>query len=53
MRCGTVDLGLAKYECLGCEYNSKPVFVCFTCKSRFYHKCGKKYTDDRSEKQQE
>ncbi|THE12293.1 transposase [Bacillus timonensis] len=53
IRCGTADLGYAKYECLGCEYNSKPVFVCFTCKSRFCHKCGKKYTDDWSEKQQE
>jgi len=53
IRCGTADLGYARYECLGCEYNSKPVFVCFTCKSRFCHKCGKKYTDDWSEKQQE
>jgi plasmid rolling circle replication initiator protein Rep len=53
IRCGTSDLGYAKYECLGCEKNSNPVFVCFTCKSRFCHKCGKKYTDDWSEKQQE
>lgn len=53
IRCGTVDLGYARYECLGCEGDSKPVFVCFTCKSRFCHKCGKKYTDDWSNKQQE
>ncbi|WP_396426806.1 transposase zinc-binding domain-containing protein [Lederbergia sp. NSJ-179] len=36
-----------------CEGNPDPVFVCFTCKSRFCHKCGKKYTDDWSDKQQE
>lgn len=53
MRCGSSDLGYARYECLGCEGNPKPVFVCFTCKSRFCHKCGKKYTDDWSNKQQE
>lgn len=53
IKCGSSDLGYAKYECLGCEGNPKPVFVCFTCKSRFCHKCGKKYTDDWSEKQQE
>lgn len=53
IRCGTTDLGFAKYECLGCVGHSKPKFVCFTCKSRFCHKCGKKYTDDWSEKQQE
>ena len=34
-------------------YSDHPVFVCFTCKSRFCHKCGKKYTDDWSDKQQE
>lgn len=53
IRCGTRDLGYAKYECLGCEGNPSPVFVCFTCKSRFCHKCGKKYTDDWSDKQQD
>lgn len=53
IRCGTTDLGYARYECLGCPRNSDPVFVCFTCKSRFCHKCGKKYTDDWSDKQQE
>jgi hypothetical protein len=53
MHCGTSDLGYARYECLGCEGNPKPVFVCFTCKSRFCHRCGKKYTDDWSDKQQE
>ncbi|MEH7093129.1 transposase [Cytobacillus firmus] len=53
IRCGTSDLGYARYECLGCEGESKPIFVCFTCKSRFCHKCGKKYTDDWSDKQQE
>lgn len=51
--CGSADLGYARYECLGCEGNSKPVIVCFTCKSRFCNKCGKKYTDDWSDKQQE
>lgn len=51
IRCGTKDLGYAKYECLGCEGNPKPVFVCFTCKSRFCHGCGKKYTDEWTEKQ--
>jgi hypothetical protein len=53
IRCGTTDLGYSRYECLGCEGNPKPIFVCFTCKSRFCHKCGKKYTDDWSDKQQE
>lgn len=53
IRCGTRDLGYSRYECLGCEGNPSPVFVCFTCKSRFCHKCGKKYTDDWSDKQQE
>ncbi|WP_180955744.1 IS91 family transposase [Bacillus sp. V33-4] len=53
MRCGTTDLGYSRYECLGCEGTPKPVFVCFTCKSRFCHKCGKKYTDDWSDSQQE
>jgi len=53
IHCGTRDLGYARYECLGCEGDPKPVFVCFTCKSRFCHKCGKKYTDDWSDKQQE
>ena len=53
IRCGSSDLGYARYECLGCEGNSKPVIVCFTCKSRFCNKCGKKYTDDWSDKQQE
>jgi hypothetical protein len=47
---GTRDLG---YACLGCEGRPKPVLVCFTCKRRFCHKCGKKYTDDWSDKQQE
>lgn len=51
--CGTTDLGYARYECLGCEGNPLPKFVCFTCKSRFCHSCGKKYTDDWSDKQQE
>lgn len=53
IRCGTRDLGYARYDCLGCPDNPDPVFVCFTCKSRFCHKCGKKYTDDWSDKQQE
>lgn len=53
VRCGSRDLGYARYECLGCEGDPDPVFVCFTCKSRFCHKCGKKYTDDWSDKQQE
>jgi hypothetical protein len=42
MRCGTKDLGFTKYGCLGCEGNPEPVFVGFTCKSHFCHKCGKK-----------
>ncbi|MCO7127380.1 transposase zinc-binding domain-containing protein [Sporolactobacillus shoreicorticis] len=53
IKCGTRDLGFAKYECLGCEENPAPVFIGFTCKSRFCHKCGKKYTDDWADKQQE
>ncbi|MGY0695042.1 IS91 family transposase [Virgibacillus sp. FSP13] len=53
IRCGTRDLGYARYECLGCEGNPLPKFVCFTCKSRLCHRCGKKYTDDWSDKQQE
>lgn len=53
IKCGSRDLGYARYECLGCEGGSNPVFVGFTCKSRFCHKCGKKYTDDWSDKQQE
>ncbi|SER28250.1 transposase zinc-binding domain-containing protein, partial [Piscibacillus halophilus] len=44
IRCGTKDLGYARYECLGCEGEPSPKFVCFTCKSRFCHGCGKKYT---------
>lgn len=27
IRCGTKDLGYAKYECLSCEGDPKPVFV--------------------------
>jgi hypothetical protein len=54
IRCGTKDMGYARYECKGCpEGEPEPVFVCFTCKSRFCHGCGKKYTDDWAEKQQE
>lgn len=53
IKCRSSDLGYAKYEFLGCEGNPRPVFVCFTCKSRFCNKCGKKYTDDWSDKQQE
>lgn len=53
-RCGTKDMGYARYECKGCsEGDPAPVFVCFTCKSRFCHGCGKKYTDEWAEKQQE
>ncbi|MFD1038220.1 transposase [Virgibacillus byunsanensis] len=52
MSCGSRDIGYARYECFGCE-NSIPKFVCFTCKSRFCHRCGKKYTDDWADKQQE
>lgn len=52
IKCGTKDIGYARYECLGCEGNPAPKFVCFTCKSRFCHGCGKKYTDDWAEKQQ-
>lgn len=54
IRCGTQDLGYARYECLGCrEGEPEPVLICFTCKSRFCHGCGKKYTDDWAAKQQE
>ncbi|UTR14298.1 transposase [Salipaludibacillus sp. LMS25] len=53
MKCGSRDLGFAKYECLGCQGETKPVFIGFTCKSRFCHKCGKKYTDEWSDKQEE
>lgn len=54
IRCGTQDMGFARYECLGCkEGEPDPVIVCFTCKSRFCHGCGKKYTDEWAEKQQE
>ncbi|MDD9146974.1 transposase zinc-binding domain-containing protein [Sporolactobacillus sp. CQH2019] len=53
IKCGTRDLGYAKYECLGCEGDPVPVFVCLICKSCFCHKCGKKYTDDWSDKQQD
>jgi hypothetical protein len=53
IRCGTRDMGYAKYECLGCPSDPDPVFVCFTCKSRFCHRCGKKYTDEWTEKQVE
>ncbi|QDP41559.1 transposase zinc-binding domain-containing protein [Radiobacillus deserti] len=30
IRCGTADLGYARYECLGCEGKPMPKFVCFT-----------------------
>ena len=53
IRCRTKDMGYARYECLGCHEGSKPVFVPFTCKSRFCHACGKKYTDEWAEKQEE
>jgi hypothetical protein len=54
IRCGTKDLGYARYECLGCkEGNTDPVIIPFTCKSRFCHSCGKKYTDEWTEKQVE
>ncbi|WP_168123877.1 transposase [Paenibacillus sp. HB172176] len=53
-RCGTKDMGYARYECKGCTAGApEPVFICFTCKSRFCHGCGKKYTDEWAEKQQE
>lgn len=43
IRCGTTDLGFTRYECLGCrEGEPEPVLICFTCKSRFCHGCGKK-----------
>ncbi|MCK0473365.1 transposase zinc-binding domain-containing protein [Halalkalibacter sp. APA_J-10(15)] len=51
MKCGSKDIGFAKYECLGYEGEPRPIFVGFTCKSRFCNKCGKKYTDDWSNKQ--
>lgn len=54
IRCGTRDMGYARYECKGCtEGTPEPVFICFTCKSRFCHGCGKKYTVEWAEKQQE
>jgi len=54
IRCGTKDMGYARYECMGCQKGEpEPVFVCFTCKSRFCHGCGKKYTDEWAEKQEE
>ncbi|WP_456238464.1 IS91 family transposase [Paenibacillus riograndensis] len=54
IRCGTRDMGYARYECKGCTKGApEPVFICFTCKSRFCHGCGKKYTDEWAEKQQE
>ncbi|MCY9670534.1 transposase [Paenibacillus alginolyticus] len=54
MKCGSRDLGFALYECKGCkEGEPEPVYVCFTCKSRFCHGCGKKYTDEWTEKQVE
>lgn len=53
MRCGSSDFGHIRYECLGCPGDTKPVFIYFSCKSRFCNKCGKKYTDEWSEKQQE
>ncbi|MGJ9384156.1 transposase zinc-binding domain-containing protein [Salipaludibacillus sp. CF4.18] len=53
IKCGTRDLGFTKYECLGCEGKSKPVFIGFTCKSRFCHTCAKKYNDEWFDKQEE
>lgn len=54
MKCGSRDLGFALYECKGCkEGEPEPIYVCFTCKSRFCHGCGKKYTDEWTEKQVE
>lgn len=53
MSCGTSDLGYARYDCLGCEGNPNPVIIGFTCKSRFCHRCGKKYTEEWTEKQVE
>lgn len=53
MRCGSSDLGHIRYECLGCPWETKPVFIYFSCKSRFCNKCGKKYTDEWSKKQQD
>jgi hypothetical protein len=48
IKCGSRDLGYALYECKGCtEGDPEPVYVCFTCKSRFCHGCGKKYTERR------
>lgn len=36
IRCGTRDMGYARYECKGCtKGNPESVFICFTCKSRF------------------
>ncbi len=54
IRCGTKNMGNARFECLGCSKgNTEPVMICFTCKSRFCHGCGKKYTDEWTEKQVE
>ncbi|MFB4165675.1 transposase zinc-binding domain-containing protein, partial [Alteribacillus sp. JSM 102045] len=53
IKCGSRDIGYARYECLGCEGKPTPVFIGFTCKSRFCHRCGKKYTDDWAKKQEE
>ncbi|MEK4230503.1 transposase zinc-binding domain-containing protein [Solibacillus sp. FSL H8-0538] len=41
IRCGSKDMGHIRYECLGCPGGSKPVFVYFSCKSRFCNKCEK------------
>ncbi|MGE7112302.1 hypothetical protein [Lysinibacillus sp. NPDC047702] len=30
IRCGSSDLGHRRYECLGCEGNTKPVFIYFS-----------------------
>ena len=51
--CGSSDLGYARYECFGNVGNKISKIICYTCKSRFCHRCGKKYTDDWSDKQQE
>ncbi|KGP74550.1 IS91 family transposase [Pontibacillus yanchengensis] len=53
IKCRTRDMGYARYECLGCEGETKSVFVHFLCKSRFCHACGKKYSDEWAEKQEE
>ena len=33
-----------------CEFSGELKLVGFTCKSRLYSSCGKKYVDERSEK---